>query len=79
MVLISYEGEHYPGKVVKVGDDGVVVSTMIKNKQDGWRWPSTPDELHYTWDDIVDVNNEAIPINNQGFLKFPVPEKTWGN
>lgn len=37
IVIVDYEGERFPGKITAIQDAGAKVSTMMKNKQRGWR------------------------------------------
>ena len=43
-VIVSYQGQQFPGKVTAILDDGATVSTLTKCKTTGWRWPRAVDE-----------------------------------
>jgi len=51
-VLVRYENQKYPGRVIKIIDDGVEVSTMEALKS-SWKWPDKPDIHVYPFQDIV--------------------------
>ena len=77
-VIVQYEGQQFPGKVTSVENEGAVVSTLTKCKQNGWRWPQAKDEMLYEWDDIVQLRPQAIPFNTRNFFRFPDLENMWG-
>ena len=77
IVIVDYEGAHFPGKVTEVDDDGAKVSTLTKCRK-GWKWPECVDEIDYTWDKIVKNHVKLVTINNRGYFKVPDLEKEWG-
>nr|CAI5835071.1 unnamed protein product [Callosobruchus analis] len=51
-VVVQCEGNHYPGIIEHVEEDGAYVRAMIKSFKD-WKWPMRKDVLFYGWDKIV--------------------------
>lgn len=45
-VIVTYEGDYYPGEVKSLKKNGAQVSCMMKSGQ-YWKWPSKPDLLLY--------------------------------
>ncbi|CAG9831340.1 unnamed protein product [Diabrotica balteata] len=68
-VIVRYEGEKFPGKVKKISNyNGFFVSAMVASGLNYWKWPSEPDELWYSAEDIVEKINIPTPINNREFI-----------
>ena len=38
-VIVEYEGEIYPGKVMDRASNGVLVNVMSKYEGQRWKWP----------------------------------------
>ncbi|XP_072398607.1 uncharacterized protein [Diabrotica undecimpunctata] len=71
-VIVRYEGEKFPGKVKKISNyNGFFVSAMVESGLNYWKWPSEPDELWYSAEDIVEKINIPTPINNRGIYSIP--------
>jgi len=70
-VIVTYEGNHYPGEVKSLKKNGVQVSCMMKTGQ-YWKWPSKPDLLVYPQSDIIQLISEPKKISRRGL--FSVPE-----
>lgn len=68
-VLITWDSRKYPGKVVSISEEAVLVSCMKKGKS-FWRWPAIKDEQLYNW---ADVNCKiAVPkFMQKGCFKIP--------
>uniref|UniRef100_A0A2A4IYF8 Uncharacterized protein n=1 Tax=Heliothis virescens TaxID=7102 RepID=A0A2A4IYF8_HELVI len=47
-VIFEYEGELFPGVIIKINKNGAVISSM-KRSLKNWNWPLPKDELYYTW------------------------------
>ena len=77
-VIVMYEGQKFPGKIVSLDDEGALVSTLRKCKHVGWTWPTFKDEIDYDWEDVLKCNIEAIPLNSRGTFKIPDLEEEWG-
>lgn len=58
-VLVRYEGELYPGKIIDLEKEEVLISAMKKSASN-WKWPSTPDQILYSMDEIVQKVDEPI-------------------
>ena len=77
-VIVQYEGQKFPGKIVSLDDEGALVSTLRKCNNVGWAWPTFKDEIDYDWKDVLQCNIEAIRLNNRGAFRVPVLEDEWG-
>ncbi|XP_039287903.1 otolith matrix protein OMM-64-like [Nilaparvata lugens] len=70
-VIVVYNGQKYPGKIVKILDNGPVVECMEK-KLKFWRWPEKQDCMEYDWDDICEKINPPKVASKRN--QFAVPE-----
>lgn len=68
-VLVRYECELYPGRIVQFEDDGEVLISAMKKSASNWKWPSTPDEIHYSKDEIVQQIDEPVQIGRREIFK----------
>ena len=68
MVIVNYEGSHFPGRVKAVKESGLVVDAMLKCESTGWKWPTRPDTLFYPFTDILEKVPSALvtPYNDRG-------------
>ena len=69
-VIVDFEGDLYPGKVIDIGDDGLNVSVLHKSGLN-WRWPKAVDAIHYSRSEIKKKISEPLP-GRRGI--FCVPE-----
>lgn len=69
-VIIQYEGEFFPGIVLKTKDSEYEVKTMTMSGK-YWKWPKKDDILWYTKDDTLKICPPSI-IDNKG--NYEVPE-----
>nr|XP_039254787.1 jerky protein homolog-like [Styela clava]XP_039269740.1 jerky protein homolog-like [Styela clava] len=67
-VIISYEGELYPGIVKTRTTDGCEVSVMEKSGCN-WRWPFRKDQIFYDWSSIKRCISPPDLINARGIYK----------
>lgn len=51
-VLIKWGMAKYPGEVLSVFEDGLMVRCM-KQGSKFWRWPNIKDEQLYSWEDVI--------------------------
>lgn len=51
-VLITWNNEIYPGKIISLSDDGALVRCMKKGSK-CWKWPTIKDEELYAWPDVL--------------------------
>lgn len=51
-VIFKYIQDLYPGLIIKTTEEGATIQSMEKSKK-FYRWPVKPDELFYSWKDIV--------------------------
>lgn len=69
-VIVDFEGELYPGKVIDISDGGLNVSVLHKSGLN-WRWPKAVDAIHYSRSEIRKKISEPLP-GKRGI--FFVPE-----
>ena len=83
-VIVEYEGELFPGKVLKLGDkDSIIVSCMKKCLSAGstWMWPSKADVCDYPLCDIKFKNitlNELPGTSRRTEFHIAELEHIWG-
>lgn len=65
-VIVKYENEYYPGKILNVTESQVRVNVMVKSGVIGWKWPQTPDVLWYEKNDVIKIITEPQKLNNRG-------------
>ncbi|XP_044741169.1 MFS-type transporter clz9-like isoform X3 [Chrysoperla carnea] len=70
-VIVIYNGQKYPGKIVSIFDHGPVVECMEK-KIKFWRWPEKQDRMAYDWDDVWEKINPPKIASKRN--QFTVPE-----
>lgn len=51
-VLVLFNGEKYPGRIVRISDEGPTVDCMERGFK-FWRWPQKEDSIQYDWDDVL--------------------------
>lgn len=69
-VLVLYNAEKYPGKIVSISEDGPTIECMEK-KLKCWKWPERKDVSQYSWEDILcKINPPKIMKRGQ----FLIPE-----
>lgn len=65
-VVIIYEGEKFPGKVLEViNKSNFKIKTMTFSGKN-WRWPEKEDVLIYQKKDVIKKINQPLLINNRG-------------
>lgn len=70
-VIVKYEGEYFPGKIVTVASGQYEVSTMVLSTGNTFRWPERQDKIWYRKNDIVQPICPPTKYNNRGFYKVP--------
>lgn len=70
-VLVKYNGQMYPGKIVSVAESGPTVECMEKRLK-SWRWPEKVDCMTYPWDDVFSKIKPPTIISKRN--QFAVPE-----
>ncbi|KAL4721581.1 hypothetical protein ACJJTC_009381 [Scirpophaga incertulas] len=68
-VLVSWESQIYPGKIISMSEEAVLVSCMKKGKF--WKWPVIKDVQLYCWEDVIKKINVPKIVKNG---LFTVPE-----
>lgn len=73
-VIVDYEGEKFPGKIVNLDTDEFEVSVMCMKGQD-WAWPEKLDQMWYFKKDVLERIKEPELIESASRRKrFRVPE-----
>lgn len=68
-VLVNYEGELYPGKIIEIkSSDEILVSAMEKSGVN-WKWPAQCDEIYYAKDEIVQIINSPKQLGRRGIYR----------
>lgn len=70
-VIVIYNGEKYPGKILKITDDGPEVECIERGLK-FWRWPAKPDCITYDWKDVWGKINPPKLASKRN--QFSVPE-----
>ena len=65
-VIFVYEGEYFPGAVVAVNIDDVLISSMAMSGPGKWKFPEKEDRLWYSKSDICEVIKNPIATNRSG-------------
>lgn len=68
-VLVRYEGELYPGKIIDFKEKEEVLISAMKKSASNWKWPSTPDQILYSMDEILQKIDEPIQSGRREFFK----------
>lgn len=51
-VIVVYDAQFFPGKILETTKEGAVVSAMQKTLN-FWKWPERIDSMFYLWEDIL--------------------------
>ena len=70
-VIVNYEGEFFPGVVVKCRSEEAQVSVMAMASISGWKWPKPKDILWYPNEDIRETIQEPRLLNSEGLYGVP--------
>lgn len=70
-VIILYNKQQYPGRILSLSDDGPTVECMEKGLK-FWRWPKIKDCMEYKWEDIVGKISPPKICSKRN--QFTVPE-----
>lgn len=75
-VVVNYEGEHFPGTIIKTAIQGTSRTYEVKSMtisgldtitgRVNWRWPDKEDVLMYNYKDIIKKINTPVPLNKRG-------------
>lgn len=78
-VIVNYEGEHFPGKImsVKRSKNEIKVLTMTKSLKN-WKWKESETADSYKLDDVVRKIREPVPVNKRGTFRVEEIESLWG-
>lgn len=68
-VLVRYAGELYPGKIIDFKEEEEVLISAMKKSASNWKWPSTPDQILYSMDEILQKIDEPIQSGRREFFK----------
>ena len=68
-VLVSYEGNEFPGEVTSMDDSDIEVNVMHRSAN-AWKWPRPEDKIFYSRDKVVRVINPPTVAGNRGQFMF---------
>ena len=69
-VIVSYEGEEFPGEVTGMEDSDVEVNIMHRSAANWWKWPKPEDKIFYSRDEEVHLINPSTVAGNRGQFVF---------
>lgn len=72
-VLVTWNSRKYPGQVVSICQEGVLVSCLKRGKL-FWRWPVIKDEQLYSWSHIICIIEVPVFVK-KGCFSIPEMEK----
>lgn len=76
-VIFVYEGEYFPGKILRVAKTTATISSMQKCRR-LWKWPEKPDVLDYEWKAVVAHINELSKVNKiRNVYSVPELDSSW--
>jgi hypothetical protein len=70
-VIVDFEGEYFPGIVIKKEKDGAEVKVMCMAGPEDWRWPDKDDIVFYPNSDIKRVIQAPALKNSRGIYSVP--------
>jgi hypothetical protein len=65
-VVFLYEGNVYPGKIIRFNEENVHISAMVESLKP-WKWQGKPDILEYEWNDVLGGINPPKLVPKRGF------------
>ena len=69
--IVKYDQCLYPGMIMQINQNNGAEVSILHKVVDGWKQPSTPDEIDYRPEDIIQPNViPPIPVSSRGLLKF---------
>ena len=74
-VLIEYEGELFPGKVIDKGDMATVSCMTVSGGN--WKWPKDSDEAKYHPAEIKRMINTPKALTSRGTFEVPELRGHW--
>lgn len=69
-VLVTFNANQYPGKIIKISEEGPTVDCMEKGIK-FWRWPEKNDTFLYSWEDVIMKINEPKMVSKRNQYKVP--------
>lgn len=75
-VVFKYEGEQFPGRIVKFNDKEVTITSMQKSLK-SWKWPEPEDIHNYPWEDVVGRIEPPKLKSKRGFFLVPELDRLW--
>ncbi|KAL3268552.1 hypothetical protein HHI36_007660 [Cryptolaemus montrouzieri] len=73
-VLIIWNNEIYPGKILSLSDDGALVRCMKKGSK-CWKWPTVKDEELYAWSDVLRAIQPPKLLSRGSYFVKEIDEK----
>lgn len=68
-VLVTYEGQNYPGEVTEVQEADVRVNVMRRAGKN-WKWPNEKDEIFYEKSQVIKRLATPIVAGSRGQFTF---------
>ncbi|XP_033099238.1 uncharacterized protein LOC117102897 [Anneissia japonica] len=68
-VLVEYDGNYYPGRVITKLETETEVECMSRSGPN-WKWPARRDVAWYTKEQIIRQLNAPVPISSRGICVF---------
>ena len=68
-VVVQYEGQEYPGKVMSLNETHIQVNIMYRHGKN-WRWPKTPDNIFYDQSSVVHKTGLPTVAGRRGQFTF---------
>jgi hypothetical protein len=75
-VLFEYEGEKFPGCVIKVENTQILIKSMQRSGIFNWRWPTRPDIMFYNNDQVI-MKIPEPQGSSRGIYKVPQLENKY--
>lgn len=74
-VLIKWGNAKYPGEVLSVFEDGLMVRCM-KQSVKFWRWPNIKDEQLYRWEDVIQKIKMPKLVKRENYVITELDDST---
>ena len=76
-VVINYEGELFPAKILDISKNEITIICMQKSKK-CWKWPNKEDRVeNYPLNEMVRLIREPSLVNKRGIYRIPELEYLW--
>ncbi|KAK4887128.1 hypothetical protein RN001_003399 [Aquatica leii] len=69
-VIVRYDHQYFPGRVLEQCSDGLKVKTMAESGN-FWKWPNKDDILDYVFADVICKIKIPTPVTKRGAYNIP--------